>query len=263
MNVEKIKLEQLCRSNEHGEWLALFETGVRVDPDLDTTIIAAYAERMEEGDQFPPVVLFRDSEHLYVGDGFHRIAAAEKNGFTDIEADVREGTRLDAVWFALGANRQHGRRMSDADRKNAVARAMREFPNKSLREIAERIGCSHEYVRKIRDAATEVSTVDTCAKVTGRDGKAYPARREPSAGKSSKRPVFKTPEQEEAWYEKNAERKADQEDTPTTPATSGKKPGNAIRLAGEAIACMAKISRNDSLRDEAWRTMSDWLKANL
>jgi hypothetical protein len=45
---------------------------------LDRQVVADYAEAMTEGATFPPVVLFFDGdEGFYIGDGFHRIHAAQ------------------------------------------------------------------------------------------------------------------------------------------------------------------------------------------
>jgi hypothetical protein len=75
-------------------------------------------------------------------------------------------------------------------------------------------------------------------------------------------------EAEEARYLEQEQEKTEVEtvaettEMKTTIKETGKKPGNAIRLVGEAIAIMSRISLNDSLRPEAWRTMADWLKNN-
>jgi len=187
--IEKIELKRVWNDDANGDWSELRDTGIRYD--VDGKVSDEYAERMTEGDKFPPIVVFREGDKLYVADGFHRIAAAGKNDFKDIEAEIHEGTRLDALWYALGANRQHGQRLSAKDREHAVKMAIKEFPDKSLRDVADRIGCSHEYVRKIKDMVSEVSTVDTCAKVTGKDGKSYPAK-QPKAN-TTERVEKKTP----------------------------------------------------------------------
>ncbi len=56
---------------------------------------------------------------------------------------------------------------------------IREFPNLSSRAIAEMCGVSDRFVRDIRgDDAGAVKP-----HVTGADGKQYPARRDPGAGR--------------------------------------------------------------------------------
>ena len=70
-------------------------------------------EQLAEGGlRFPPVILFTDGADFYwLGDGFHRVFAARKAGLTEITAEVRPGTRRDALLFGIGANR---------DRKSVV-----------------------------------------------------------------------------------------------------------------------------------------------
>lgn len=71
--------------------------GTQVRQSIDDETVTQYAERMMEGDVFPPVVLFHDGTVYYIGDGFHRVLGSERNGFIDIEADVRKGTQQDAL----------------------------------------------------------------------------------------------------------------------------------------------------------------------
>src|SRR5690349_18079139 len=89
----------------------------------DYSIVEEYGERIQAGDKFPPVVVFFDGEHHWLGDGFHRVFAHQSAGLEDIEADIRPGSRADAVWFACSANRAHGLRRSNADKRRAVTMA--------------------------------------------------------------------------------------------------------------------------------------------
>jgi hypothetical protein len=71
---------------------------------LCTDTVAEFAEAMQLGADFPPVTTF------WLADGFHRVAAAQQAGLDTIRAEVREGTRRDAILFAVGANAEHGPR---------------------------------------------------------------------------------------------------------------------------------------------------------
>jgi len=44
--------------------------------------------------------------------------------------------------------------------------------------------------------------------------------------------------------------------------TKPEKPGVGIRLANEAIACLARIPLRDNCREEAWKMVKNWLKNN-
>ena len=52
------------------------------------------------GDAVPPIVVYETPEGLLVADGHHRLAAARQRGLTTIAADVRTGTRSDALRYA-------------------------------------------------------------------------------------------------------------------------------------------------------------------
>jgi|SRR5215213_1709998 len=70
-----------------------------VDPDahLDPTRVERYAEIV---DDLPPVVVFETPEGLFLVDGYHRVAAARRPGPETVEAEVRRGSRHDALRYA-------------------------------------------------------------------------------------------------------------------------------------------------------------------
>src|SRR6266511_2393183 len=79
-----------------------------VDPEahLDWQQVARYESELE---QAPPVVVFETEEGLLLADGYHRVAAARKRGLATIKAEVRPGTRQDALLYAAEAGaRQRG-----------------------------------------------------------------------------------------------------------------------------------------------------------
>ena len=118
--------------------------GTQARTRIDNALAEEYAEAMQDGAFFPPVIVFSDGKNSYLADGFHRVEAARRCGFLDIDAIVEQGTARDALWYALGANKAHGLRMSRADVRRAVELALREFPSRSKREIARQIGCGDQ-----------------------------------------------------------------------------------------------------------------------
>lgn len=160
-----------------------FDAGTQVRAALNEQVVSQYADRMTEGDVFPPIVLFHDGTQHYLADGFHRALAATRINWREIEADVRPGTKTDALWFALGANKTHPWQMTQADKRHAILLAIQTWPEKSINQIAEQIGVNQRYASGIK---TEVSaTTNLPDRVTGKDGKSYPAER--------KRPERSTP----------------------------------------------------------------------
>jgi hypothetical protein len=51
-------------------------------------------------DELSPVVVFDTPEGLLLADGYHRVRAAERLGRVTVEADVRRGSRSDALRYA-------------------------------------------------------------------------------------------------------------------------------------------------------------------
>ena len=83
---------------------------------------------------FPPVIVFHDGADYWLADGFQRLIAAEELGLTEFSADVREGTRRDAILYAVGANAarpeaheqvQAQRRDDAAERSGVVSQGIR------------------------------------------------------------------------------------------------------------------------------------------
>jgi hypothetical protein len=139
-------------------------TQVRVSIDLDT--VAAYAERMEEGDVFRAVDVYHDGASYWLADGFHRWHAAKKAGRDTLAAIVKGGTLEDAIWDALTANKTNGLPMSNADKAKAVGIALKTFPDKTDQVVADRVGVHRNTVAKYRHP-----TCTNCASRTGRDGR--------------------------------------------------------------------------------------------
>lgn len=164
-----------------------FDAGTQIRAAINEDVVASYAERMQTGDQFPPIVLFHDGNQNYLADGFHRYMAAKRCDWVGVSAEVHAGTKTDALWFALGANRTNGQRMTDADKRHAIELAYATWPDKGQREIADQVGCSARYVSTVRDQIQVRSSSHLPDYITGKDGKQYPASRGPNQRSVEKR----------------------------------------------------------------------------
>jgi len=73
---------------------------VPTDPEahLEVLRVERYAQTLNT---LPPVVVFDTGEELLLVDGYHRVAAARRRGLETIEAEVRHGSRRDALWYAV------------------------------------------------------------------------------------------------------------------------------------------------------------------
>lgn len=141
---------------------------------LDENTIAEYAEAMEGGASFPPIVLFFDGDKYCLGDGFHRVYACKRANLGTIAAFVHAGSRRDALLYSAGANALHGLRRSNADKRRAVEILLRdeEWSKWSDREIARRCGVSDRMVNKLR-AESSANCSQMQERTVNRNGVTY------------------------------------------------------------------------------------------
>ena len=130
------------------------DAGTQVRAEISEYIVAEYVDALGEGARFPPVVVFRSKGADVLADGFHRVQAYQEAGRSEIEADIYQGDRDDALWFALGANRAHGQRLSGDDKRRAIEITYRTWPEVSQVRIAAQVGCSQQYVSRVRAQLT-------------------------------------------------------------------------------------------------------------
>lgn len=127
--------------------------------EINNEVVAEYAEALTEGEKFPPIIVFFDGASYWLADGFHRRHAHEKIGALDIAAEVRDGTQLAARIFSHGANKSHGLRRTNADKKKAVLGMLRDAPEWSDNRIAKHVGVHHstvgEYRRSLANSASD------------------------------------------------------------------------------------------------------------
>ncbi len=132
----------------------VLDKDVQLRESINQTAVLDYAEAMENGDEFPAIVVFyRFGSKKYVADGFHRVLATKKVGAKTILAEVRDGTKRDAILYAAGANLLHGVRRSNADKRKAVFTMLRdkEWVAWADAEIARRCGVSASMVARWRE----------------------------------------------------------------------------------------------------------------
>lgn len=138
--------------------------------------IESYADEMSQGTVFPPIVVYFDGATHWLADGFHRFLAAKRCGRNTILADVQPGGRTDALRHALGANATNGVYRTNDDKRNAVEIALEEWSDLANPVIAEICRVSADLVRRRRQELTQSGRLQRAERVTGRDGKEYPAQ---------------------------------------------------------------------------------------
>lgn len=135
--------------------------GTQMREAIDAVTVATYAGVIEDGGAFPPVVVFYDGADYWLADGFHRLAAHKEAGEQKIAADVRSGTRIDAVAYAMRANHDNGLPRKEGDYRRAYQAGVREgmFEPHDAAKVAEMVRCSMRWARYLtkeaRDAQKE------------------------------------------------------------------------------------------------------------
>lgn len=113
------------------------------------------SERLLEGKtKLPPMTVFFDGKHHWLGDGFHRYHANKKAGIKEVECTVINGTKRQAKIHSWGVNHDHGLQRSNDDKRAIISEALQdiEYCDKSDREIAEACQVSPMTVGRIRKA---------------------------------------------------------------------------------------------------------------
>jgi hypothetical protein len=118
---------------------------------MNEDIIAEYAELIADGAEFPPVTVYFDSVYYWLADGYHRYFGHKSAAHTEIECEVVNGTRRDAILFSSGVN-EHGLRRTNEDRRKAVMNLLddMEWAEWSDRKIADICHVSHVTVGRVR-----------------------------------------------------------------------------------------------------------------
>jgi phage N-6-adenine-methyltransferase len=208
--------------------------GTQSRDSLDAATVAEYADAMANGAAFPAVVVFYDGQSYWLADGFHRVAAAKQAGMAQIDADIRQGSRRDAILLSVGANSSHGLRRTNADKRRAVMTLLNdeEWSRWTDREIARRCAVSHDFVNRARKSSLSLNDSDeprtyttkhgtTATMNTGNIGRT-PAQILPAA---STRPAAIVPQARPAAWQPPPAPQAEEDDwaddgwnTPTTTA---------------------------------------------
>jgi hypothetical protein len=165
---------------------------IKVDGDLQVRdkinedAVREYAEVIREGGKMPPVTVFFDGKTYHLADGWHRFFAHKQAAFAEIEAEIHDGTRRDAILFAVSANDKHGLRRTNADKRRSVLVLLEDFEWSEWNntKIAEVCGVSATFVDKIRK---ETNTPTPATRKVSRDGVEYEMDTS-KMGKKSKEP---------------------------------------------------------------------------
>lgn len=138
--------------------------GTQPRAELNNDVLVEYQDLWTtEPDRFPAVIVFYDGTHYWLADGFHRVVSAEKADIYKVPAEIKQGSRRDAVLYSCGVNAEHGLRRTNEDKRRAVMALLNdsEWSQWSDREIARRCAVSDYMVRSLRENRSEQSSQRT------------------------------------------------------------------------------------------------------
>lgn len=126
--------------------------GTQARASLNQAIVREYAESMKDGEKFPEIIVFFDGSDHWLADGFHRYFAYKSNEVEEVEVDLREGTKDDAILFGFQANKHRGLRMSSEDIRGIIVRMIHhpEWGQWTNASIAAHLGVSAMTVGRVK-----------------------------------------------------------------------------------------------------------------
>ena len=142
----------------------VIDAGTQQREKINDDVVQEYAESMRCGFKFPPITTFFNGAQYFLVDGFHRYWASKLLEISDVESDIHEGTKREAILYSAGVNGTHGIRPTNADKRKAVLILLNddEWAKWSDNQIAKHCKVTQPFVSKIRK---EVITV-----ITHKDG---------------------------------------------------------------------------------------------
>lgn len=125
--------------------------GTQVREALDEAWVEELAALYKDGHDIDPILVVVDADGgVWLVDGFHRVAAMRRLGWTGCKADVREGPVDLARMLAARANK-NGLPRTSGDKKRAILLALStpEGKRMGVRELARHCGVSVAHAQRI------------------------------------------------------------------------------------------------------------------
>jgi Homeodomain-like domain len=128
------------------------DAGTQGRAAVSFAVVDDYMALMCSGAVFPSVRVWTDGNTYWLTDGFHRVLAAQRLGYTQIQAEIRYGTLEEAQWDCYAANSAHGLRRSSADLQHIISSALRhpKAAQLSTNQVAKHLGLPEATVRRWR-----------------------------------------------------------------------------------------------------------------
>lgn len=134
---------------------------------LNEEHVARMCDSIREGRELPPLLAVRtDAGRFILYDGWHRLAAYDRETVDEFHVHARPGDMALARLLACGANIDHGLPLSREAIKAQAMLAIERGRDMSDRELAQLVGVSHPTIAKYRremEAAAAASAEPTSA----------------------------------------------------------------------------------------------------
>lgn len=141
----------------------LLDESTQCREKTDPALVEEYAAAYRREEVLPPPDVFGaldeeeslpDGAKVWIGDGHTRVRGALAADLAFLTCEVHLGGEEEAFAFALRANRHHGARITNADKRCGIRKALARWPGLSSREIAARCGVDHKTVESVRQEST-------------------------------------------------------------------------------------------------------------
>ena len=121
---------------------------------LNQDSVKEFAEKMKDGEIFPPLTVFHDGSEYWLAGGFTRYHAIKSNGFTSAECEVINGTLREASLYAKGDNGKHGKPLTAEEIRANIRSTIEdeEYGKWSNNKIAKALNTSTMTVARVRIA---------------------------------------------------------------------------------------------------------------
>lgn len=157
--------------------LIRIDGGTQSRVSINETAVSEYCESIRHSIELPPVIIFFDGVEYWLADGFHRYHAHRAAGAIDINSEIREGTKRDAILYSVGANSSHGLRRTNEDKRRAVMTLLndQEWSAWSDNAIAKACGVTHPFVGGLRAPILKPlqDRIEPTKRIVERNGKEY------------------------------------------------------------------------------------------
>ncbi len=141
---------------------------IKIDPQVlprdskSNEVVQRYADVIRRDGDLPDPTVFYDGKLFWLADGLYRYRAHRDMDAKFIFCDVHKGSREDAIWYASGANREHGVPLTQQEKHRAAENVLRtpSLASKTDGVIGEQTGYTGARIQQIRAGLEKAGKVE-------------------------------------------------------------------------------------------------------